>query len=287
MESIYKLQERASALRNKTQIDSITPEEVGGLHLDTLAYLADMEQNLDGLGIRKVYISVSAMNADTTPIGTNGKALRLGQLVTIYNASAPTAQGTGNVYAYQKPGWLLVGNIGGIYELKAQIEAETSARQAAVTTLEEALSEIEETIASIIKEVGTIQITISDINTRLSGLSGEFATFKKSVGKAGGIAPLDDSGKIPSRYVPGTLDDVLEFDDIIESCTIEPRELPELGVEGLYTPIYYCSAVNYFVVFNPEDSMYYTNWVGVELFQSLYKPLKGKVFLCKGKPNVV
>ncbi|MDO5460343.1 MAG: hypothetical protein Q4F44_01715 [Bacteroidales bacterium] len=282
MDSIYKLQQRASALRDKTQIDSITPEEVGGLHFDTLAYLADMEQNLDGLGIRKVYVSVAAMNADKSPIGTNGKALRLGQLVTIYNASAPTAQGTGNVYAYQKPGWLLVGNIGGIYELKAQIEAETSARQAAVTTLEEALSEIEETIASIIREVGTIQLAISDINTRLSGLSGEFATFKNSVGKAGGIAPLDDSGKIPSRYVPGTLDDVVEFDDIIESCTIEPRELPELGVEGLYTPIYYCSAVNYFVVFNPEDSMYYTNWVGDELFQSLYKPLRGKVFLCKG-----
>ena len=66
MESIYKLQERASALRNKTQIDSITPEEVGGLHADTLAYLADMEQNLDGLGIRKVYVSVTAMEADET-----------------------------------------------------------------------------------------------------------------------------------------------------------------------------------------------------------------------------
>ena len=127
MDSIYKLQQRASALRNKTQIDSITPEEVGGLHADTLAYLADMEQNLDGLGIRKVYVSVAAMEADkTAPIGTNGKALRLGQLVTIYNASAPTTEGTGNVYAFQKPGWLLVGNIGGIYELKAQIETSFS-----------------------------------------------------------------------------------------------------------------------------------------------------------------
>lgn len=64
MESIYKLQQRASALRDKTQIDSITPEEVGGLHFDTLAYLADMEQNLDGLGIRKVYVSVAALNAE-------------------------------------------------------------------------------------------------------------------------------------------------------------------------------------------------------------------------------
>ena len=281
MDSIYKLQQRASALRDKTQIDSITPEEVGGLHLDTLAYLADMEQNLDGLGIRKVYVSVAAMNADKSPIGTNGKALRLGQLVTIFNADSPTLVNTGNVYAYQKPGWLLVGNIGGIYELKAQIEAETSARQTAVTNLEKALSDAEDTINDIIDEIASVQSTVDDINTRLYGLSGEFATFRSSVGKAGGIAPLDDSGKIPSRYVPGTLDDVVEFDGIIENCAIEPRELPELGTEGLYTPVYYCSVVNYFVIFNPEDSLYYANWVGDDLFQSSYQPLRGKVFLCK------
>lgn len=112
MDTIYNLQRRAASLRAKTQTDSITPEEVGGLQYDTLAYLADMEQNLDGLGIRKVYLSVADMQADGAPVGTNGKALRLGQLVTIYNASAPTADGTGNVYAYQKPGWMLVGYIG-------------------------------------------------------------------------------------------------------------------------------------------------------------------------------
>ena len=281
MDSIYKLQERASALRDKTQIDSITPEEVGGLHLDTLAYLADMEQNLDGLGIRKVYISVSAMNADTTPIGTNGKALRLGQLVTIYNASAPTAQGTGNVYAYQKPGWLLVGNIGGIYELKAQIEAETSAREIADTNLEAAFLRVVESINAINQEMGIIQSTILDINGRLSNLNTEFTTFKNTVGKAGGIAPLDDGGKIPSRYVPCTLDDVVEFDGIIDDGMVEARELPVLDNEETYTPVYYSTVLNYFVVLNPEDNLYYINWGGDDLFQSSYQPLRGKGFLCK------
>ena len=53
METIYNLQKRASELRGKTETDSISPEEVGGLHADTLAYIADMEQSADGLGIRK------------------------------------------------------------------------------------------------------------------------------------------------------------------------------------------------------------------------------------------
>ena len=122
MDTIYKLQRRAASLRAKTQTDSITPEEVGGLQYDTLAYLADMEQNLDGLGIRKVYLSIADMQADGAPVGTNGKALRLGQLVTIYNSSAPTADGTGNVYAYQKPGWLLVGYIGLLSGVSADIK---------------------------------------------------------------------------------------------------------------------------------------------------------------------
>ena len=135
MESIYKLQERAAALREKMQIDSISPNEVGGLQFDTLAYMANMERNLDGLGIRRVYTSVMAMEEDTAPIGTNGKVLRLGQLVTIYDADNPAAQGMGNIYAYQKPGWLLAGNIGGIYELKAQIETETQKREIAVNKL--------------------------------------------------------------------------------------------------------------------------------------------------------
>ena len=49
MESIYKLQQRADALRRKNLVESISPEEVGGLHADTLAYMADMEQNINML----------------------------------------------------------------------------------------------------------------------------------------------------------------------------------------------------------------------------------------------
>lgn len=143
MDTIYNLQKRASALRAKTETDSITPEEVGGLHADTLAYLADMEQSADGLGIRKVYQTSALMNADTDPVGTNGKALRYGQLVTIYNESDKTSAENGDIYAWQKPGWTKMGNIGNIYELKARIEAEEEARAAADKTIKEALVEEE------------------------------------------------------------------------------------------------------------------------------------------------
>jgi len=84
---------------------------VGKLHEDTLTYIASLEQSADGLGIKKVYQSKSAMEADTDPVGTNGKALRYGQLVSIYDDVHADSSENGNIYAFQKPGWLLMGKV--------------------------------------------------------------------------------------------------------------------------------------------------------------------------------
>ena len=113
MDTIYSLLTRAKELKEKSQVDSITPEEVGKLHEDTLAYIASLEQSTDGLGIKKVYQSKSAMEADTDPVGTNGKTLRYGQLVSIYDDAHADNIENGNIYAYQKPGWLLMGKVSG------------------------------------------------------------------------------------------------------------------------------------------------------------------------------
>lgn len=98
-------------LRTKTQTGSITPNEVGSLHEDTLAYIAALEQSADSLGIKKVYPSKSAMEADATPVGNNGKAIRHGQLVCIYDHANPESTDNGDIYTYQAPGWLKIGNI--------------------------------------------------------------------------------------------------------------------------------------------------------------------------------
>lgn len=113
MDTIYSLLKRAKELKEKSQVDSITPEEVGKLHEDTLAYIASLEQSTDGLGIKKVYQSKSVMEADTNPVSTNGKALRYGQLVSIYDDAHADSSENGNIYAFQKPGWLLMGKVSG------------------------------------------------------------------------------------------------------------------------------------------------------------------------------
>lgn len=133
MKTIYELQKEANRLRGITEVDSISPEETFGLQADVLSYLSDMEQNADGLGIHQVYKSYAAMNADSkAPAGSNGKLLRFGQLVAIYDAKNSTQAESGNVYAFQKGNdtdpWLLMGNLGSIYALQQQIDKEVDDR---------------------------------------------------------------------------------------------------------------------------------------------------------------
>ncbi len=120
MKTIYQLQQTAARLRTVTEVDSISPEDVFGLLSDVLEYLADMEQNAEGLGIHQVYESYVSMVADAeSPIGTNGKVLRFGQLVAVYDKDNPEQAENGNVYAWQKgesgtDAWLLMGNINSV-----------------------------------------------------------------------------------------------------------------------------------------------------------------------------
>lgn len=129
MKTIYQLQQIADRLRAVTEVNSISPEDTFGLQADVLEYLADMEQNAEGLGIHKVYASYAAMVADASaPVGSNGKALRFGQLVVIYDSNNTTQAESGNVYAWQKgntgtAAWLLMGNLGSVYALQNQIDS--------------------------------------------------------------------------------------------------------------------------------------------------------------------
>jgi hypothetical protein len=117
MKTIYQLRQIAERLRLVTETGGISAEDTFGLQSDVLKYIAEVEQNLEGMGIHKVYASYAMMVEDgANPVGTNGKYLRFGQLVAIWNPSDPTQSENGNVYAWQKgntgdSAWLLMGNL--------------------------------------------------------------------------------------------------------------------------------------------------------------------------------
>ena len=198
MDTIYNLLKRAKELKEKSQVDSITPEEVGKLHEDTLAHIASLEQSTDGLGIKKVYQSKSAMEADTDPVGTNGKALHYGQLVSIYDDAHADSSENGSIYAYQKPGWLLMGKVSENTGLSVVQEAGDSTTkvmsQAAVTRL------IEES---------SPKRKVKDITSSTPYADGEYLA-KGSIGSLVGIEH-DYTGRLTSP-INLEADEVLECD---------------------------------------------------------------------------
>lgn len=141
MATIYELKRRAQELSAKKDSLSISPDEVGGLIDETLDVINEAEKNQVGLGIRNTYTTVAKMNADSTsPAGSDGKPLKFGQIVTVYNESHPDAADNGNIYAFQNPGWKLVSTTGNlsVYAKKEDVETAKKTADAAQKKADEA-----------------------------------------------------------------------------------------------------------------------------------------------------
>lgn len=115
MANINEILARAAALRNETALNSIDPERAGGIMYDTLVALNELWlQQGAALVISKIYASVAAMNADTSPVSDlTGKPIRSGMIVVIASSDSDN----GSVYRYNgpdSPSWSLVGKIGNL-----------------------------------------------------------------------------------------------------------------------------------------------------------------------------
>lgn len=112
MANINEILARAAALRKETALNSIDPERAGGIMYDTLLALNELWlQQGAALVISKIYDSVAAMNADTSPVSDlTGKPIRPGMVVVIASSDSDN----GSVYRYNgtsSPSWSLVGEI--------------------------------------------------------------------------------------------------------------------------------------------------------------------------------
>lgn len=123
MSTSSEIKQRASALAEKTDVNSITPKEVGGIMFDLASHSENVLRNSGTLGIRKVYESVAAMEADATePVDLWGEPIKKGNLVVIYDG---TDNGVDNnkIYAFMKPGWELATKLDAAYATKAELDA--------------------------------------------------------------------------------------------------------------------------------------------------------------------
>lgn len=131
------------------------------------------------------------------------------------------------------------------------------------------------------KKLIQLQNTSTSNTNGIENLQSQVTAINDSIAKPSGIAPLDANGKVPTAHLPAFVDDVVEFNGIVQTANVEPRELPILGNESAELAIYYSSSLQRFIVYNPEDGLYYSNWSGEKNYQSNYVPVSGKIFVCR------
>ena len=113
-----EIKRKALELSEKTDSNSITPKEVGGIMHDLASLGENAIRNGGTLGIRKVYESVAAMEADSiSPVDLWGNPIKKGNLVVIYDG---TSSGVDNnkIYAFMKPGWQIATHLDAGYATK-------------------------------------------------------------------------------------------------------------------------------------------------------------------------
>lgn len=98
-----------------------------------------------------------------------------------------------------------------------------------------------------------------------------------------GIAPLDDSGKIPAANLPGYVDDVVEFEGVTLIAPV--LQLQSGPAEGT---ILYCSDTNTFFChvvssISSGGNKFYPNWAGADAYGIASTagriPVSGKIYL--------
>ena len=268
MSKLTNLLPLAATVRDATEEYENSASRIGGLFVSILQALIDTmpEAMIDGA-------TLSHQASESTFIISMKKRLDDGSEVPL-NITIPAAS-TANA-GLLTPALLA--------ELRTALN---SAVNTANTALNGATS-ANSSIASISTTVTTLQNGLTSVETKvlqnmanIDGLAQEVADIYSQVGKPSGIAPLDAMGKVPAANLPAFVDDVVEFEGVLADVIVENRDLPELGSE-LATPVYFSTTLNRFIVYNPEDKLYYSNWPGDGVFQSNYIPSAGKVFLCMG-----
>ena len=150
MSTISEIKQRANALANKTDVNSITPKEVGDIMYDLGSYGEHTMRNGGTLGIRKVYESVAAMEADSiSPVDLWGNPIKKGNLVVIYDGTT-TGVDNNKIYAFFNPGWKLATELDAGYAMRAETEAK--------------LSELAQEVGNKIGEIATFQNKVAEVN---------------------------------------------------------------------------------------------------------------------------
>lgn len=172
-----EIKRKALELSEKTDSNSITPKEVGGIMHDLASLGENAIRNGGTLGIRKVYESVAAMEADSiSPVDLWGNPIKKGNLVVIYDG---TSSGVDNnkIYAFMKPGWQIATHLDAGYATKASLDA----------AIENILLQFRDSENALNESIGNLEETVTgnkqEVDAKLSELGSEVGAISNIISR--------------------------------------------------------------------------------------------------------
>ena len=76
-----------------------------------------------------------------------------------------------------------------------------------------------DSVNSLQERMDAVEDTVDEASNKADNAGEQLNAFKATKGANGGIAPLDDDGKVSSKHLPAYVYDVLEFNDIVIGIT--------------------------------------------------------------------
>ena len=146
-------------------------------------------------------------------------------------------------------------------------------------------------INAIQSQLNTVQTTANEAKTKANSVGADLASFKATKGAANGLAPLGGDAKIPATYLPGFVDDVIEFAETVENFnTVYNQTEENFSSSDENCRVIFCKNFGTFLLEHVDASeflTYYAMWLDAPQFGSVTTngviPQAGKVYVDKSR----
>ena len=177
----------------------------------------------------------------------------------------------------------------------SQNKSDISSLRTTQTTQGNSINTLNTQMNTAQSDITTLKKTVSDNKTELAKSVAEVQsnldTFKSTKGVAGGLAPLDENGQVASQYLPGYVDDVLEFGGIASGITAQFSSLNKFSTDEGCSVVYNKTTESFVLAYTTttdaalelKQVTYYNNWRDGDLYGEATMngrvPHSGKIFM--------
>lgn len=168
------------------------------------------------------------------------------------------------------------------------LEERTGNLETASQTAATGLSDLKEQLNTLGDNVEMVSGTASRAKTQAESVASDLEAFKSTKGAAGGLAPLDEKGKVPAGNLRSDVYDVRGFSAFVGVATVTNHQIDksdaDSGCTVVYSSEYKCFLLRVVTTENgAETETYYSDWQDGEFWGESSnigrKPVRGKLYV--------